>query len=198
MSRSFALVHRDRISPLEIRCKFHSCLMFCVLCFFFWEGWGHGTHMCCCACVSCTFRRVLGVFANCCLTVTTVLILSHSFPARRGRWTGIICGDCPVLIVRRLCARYIWMNRYVVETYILLYVISSLILLALALVTPANPILCQIRVSPFSLVVKMDSCGHGSLPRNRTLQFSPDLQRLDRRRKRRIDSSRTSLYTACG
>jgi hypothetical protein len=47
------------------------------------------------------------VFANSCLAVTTVSILSHLFLARHGSWTGITFGACPVPIARRLCARCI-------------------------------------------------------------------------------------------
>lgn len=64
-------------------------------------------------------------------------------------------------------------------------------------ITLANPTI-SIRVNQSSPVVRMASCGHGDLLRGVMLQSSLGLQRLARRRRRRTDSSRTSLYTVCG
>jgi hypothetical protein len=56
-----------------------------------------------------------GVWNGCLLMITgrIGLILSHLFLVILGRWIVKTCGACLVLMVRRLCARFIWMNRYV-------------------------------------------------------------------------------------
>ena len=94
-----------------------SCLFVFVFVFVFC-GKNRACTRSCCACVFCWILVIFvgsWVFANSCLAVTTVSILSHLFLVRRGSSTGIICGACPVLIARRLCARCVWMNRYVFQ-----------------------------------------------------------------------------------
>jgi hypothetical protein len=67
----------------------------------------------------------------------------------------------------------------------------------IALANPTTPI----RVNRFSLVVRMALCEHGDLPRTvrpqSSLSLGLGLQRLARRRRRRIGSSHTSQYCGC-
>lgn len=69
-------------------------------------------------------------------------------------------------------------------------------------ITLANPTISSIRANRSSLVVRMALCERGGLLRRVRPRSSPglglDLQRLARRRRRRIGSSHTSLCTAGG
>lgn len=84
--------------------------------------------------------------------------------------------------------------RFLRKILVMLYLFSCFWLSSF--MTLANPI-SSIRVNQFSPVVRMASCEHGGLKKV-MLQSSLGLQRLGRRRRRRIDSSRTSLCTVCG
>lgn len=64
---------------------------------------GNKMYVCCCVWCAVVLMR----------SGRSSLILCHLFLGILGLWTGRICGACLVLMERKLCARFVLMNRYV-------------------------------------------------------------------------------------